>query len=132
MRSDESLGVQDASDMSPEERFQALTPRSRAAYERTRSLIPAGTPGGIAQTFPHQVYITRGEGCHVWDADGRRLVDLVHGDWLYPLGHAFPAVTSALIEQAQKDPTFCFPDADLGYEIARRMLERFPWHGGIR
>ena len=61
-----------------EDRYRELTPRSRAAFERTAPLIPAGVPGGIAQYFPYQIYLKRGDGCHVWDADGRRLVARLH------------------------------------------------------
>ena len=114
------------------ERFLELTPRSRAAFERTAALIPAGVPGGIVQYFPHQVYVSRGDGCHVWDADDRKLVDLVYGDWLYPLGHNHPAVTAALTAQLAKGPTFCMPDPDLGYAAASRLLSRFPWLDAVR
>ena len=110
-----------------EDRYGELTPRSRAAFERTSPLIPAGVPGGIVQYFPYQIYVKRGDGCHVWDADDRRLVDLVYGDWLYPLGHNHPAVTAALTARLVNGPTFCMPDPDLGYEVASRLLSRFGW-----
>lgn len=113
-------------------RYRELTPSSRAAYERTAPLIPAGVPGGIVQYFPHQIYISRADGCHVWDADGRRLVDLVYGDWLYPLGHNHPAVTAAIAAQLGRGPTFCMPDPELGYEAASRLLGRFPWLDAVR
>ena len=89
-----------------EDRYRELTPRSCAAFERTAPLIPAGVPGGIEQYYPNQIYVKRGDGCHVWDADDRRLVDLVYGDWLYPLGHTHPAVTAALTAQLASGPTF--------------------------
>ena len=115
-----------------EDRYRELTPRSRAAFERTAPLIPAGVPGGIVQYFPYQVYVKRGDGAHVWDADDRRLVDLVYGDWLYPLGHNHPAVTAALTAQLANGPTFCMPDPDLGYEAASRLLSRFGWLDSAR
>src|SRR5271154_3097386 len=115
-----------------EDRYRELTPRSRAACERTSPLIPAGVPGGIVQYFPYQIYVKRGDGCHVWDADDRKLVDLVYGDWLYPLGHNHPAVTAAIAGQLAKGPTFCIPDPDLGYEAASRLLARFPWLDMVR
>ena len=110
-----------------EARYRKLSPRSGEAFERHARLMPAGVPGGITQSFPYQLYISRGDGCHVWDADGRKLVDLVYGDWLYPLGHNHPAVTAAIAGQLAKGPTFCIPDPDLGYEAASRLLARFPW-----
>ena len=41
----------------------------------------------------------RGEGCHVWDADGRRYLDLLSGLAVNALGHAHPTVLSAITAQ---------------------------------
>ena len=44
---------------------------------------------------------TRGEGSWLWEADGRRFLDLGAGIAVNALGHAHPALVSALTEQAQ-------------------------------
>lgn len=46
--------------------------------------------------------MVRGEGPYVWDADGRRYLDALSGIAVCGLGHAHPAVTRAITEQAQK------------------------------
>lgn len=43
--------------------------------------------------------LVRGEGSHVWDADGNRYLDLVAGIAVNALGHAHPAVVAAVTEQ---------------------------------
>jgi acetylornithine/N-succinyldiaminopimelate aminotransferase len=43
--------------------------------------------------------LVRGDGCSVWDADGREYLDLVGGIAVSSLGHAHPAVVSAVSEQ---------------------------------
>lgn len=43
--------------------------------------------------------LVRGEGAHVWDADGNRYLDLVGGIAVNILGHAHPAVVAAVTEQ---------------------------------
>ncbi len=48
------------------------------------------------------VVIVRGEGSYVWDADGRRYVDLFPGWAVSGLGHCPPAVVAAIREQAGK------------------------------
>jgi acetylornithine/N-succinyldiaminopimelate aminotransferase len=48
------------------------------------------------------VAITRGEGAYVWDADGKRYLDLIAGIAVSALGHAHPALVSAVSEQAAK------------------------------
>lgn len=48
--------------------------------------------------FP--IALVRGQGCQVWDADGKRYLDLVAGLAVCNLGHAHPAVTEAIRKQA--------------------------------
>ena len=43
--------------------------------------------------------LVRGEGAHVWDADGNRYLDLVGGIAVNALGHAHPAVVEAVTHQ---------------------------------
>jgi acetylornithine aminotransferase len=43
--------------------------------------------------------LIRGEGSHVWDADGNRYLDLVGGIAVNVLGHAHPAVVRAVTDQ---------------------------------
>jgi acetylornithine aminotransferase len=43
--------------------------------------------------------LVRGEGAHVWDADGNRYLDLVAGIAVNALGHAHPAVVEAVTNQ---------------------------------
>lgn len=47
-----------------------------------------------------QLVLERGEGCHVWDVDGRRYLDLLGGIAVNALGHAHPAVVAAATEAA--------------------------------
>lgn len=56
------------------------------------SLLPVfGTP---------PVLVVRGLGCHVWDSEGRRLLDMQGGIAVNALGHAHPDLVSAIAEQA--------------------------------
>ena len=48
------------------------------------------------------VQFVRGEGSWLWDADGRRYLDLLSGLAVTSLGHSHPAVASALCEQSQR------------------------------
>jgi acetylornithine aminotransferase len=58
--------------------------------------------GALMGTFgrPQRVLV-RGEGCHVWDADGRRYLDLLGGLAVNVLGHGHPAVTKAVTAQLE-------------------------------
>jgi acetylornithine aminotransferase len=45
------------------------------------------------------VAISRGQGCRVWDADGREYLDLIAGIAVSSLGHAHPAIVEAVTRQ---------------------------------
>lgn len=53
-------------------------------------------------TFKRSLVMERGEGAHVWDANGRVYLDLVAGIATNVLGHVHPAVVRAIVEQASK------------------------------
>lgn len=55
---------------------------------------------GIYQKRP--LTIVRGDGASVWDDEGREYLDCVGGQGTANIGHAHPAVTAALSEQAAR------------------------------
>ena len=58
--------------------------------------------GSLMNTFgPPKLVLTRGEGAHVWDADGREYVDLLGGIAVNALGHAHPRLVEAVTTQLQ-------------------------------
>jgi acetylornithine/N-succinyldiaminopimelate aminotransferase len=56
--------------------------------------------GALMNTFgrPQRVLV-RGEGCYVWDAEGRRYLDLLGGIAVNVLGHAHPTLTATVAAQ---------------------------------
>ncbi len=58
--------------------------------------------GSMMNTFgPPKLVLTRGEGAHVWDDEGRRYLDLLGGIAVNSLGHAHPALVAAVTGQLQ-------------------------------
>ena len=56
--------------------------------------------GAVMNTFgPPALALTRGQGAHVWDADGKEYVDLLAGIAVNALGHAHPALVEAVTTQ---------------------------------
>lgn len=56
----------------------------------------------VMNTFgPPQAILVRGEGSHVWDADGKEYLDLLGGIAVNALGHAHPAILEAVTQQLQ-------------------------------
>jgi predicted acetylornithine/succinylornithine family transaminase len=66
------------------------------------TLIQAGS-GSVMDTYRrYPLALARGEGCRVWDADGREYLDFVAGIAVLALGHAPQILQDALMEQAGK------------------------------
>jgi acetylornithine/N-succinyldiaminopimelate aminotransferase len=51
---------------------------------------------------PPKRVLVRGAGCHVWDADGKRYLDLLAGIAVNSLGYAHPVVVEAMTRQASQ------------------------------
>ncbi|WP_336516079.1 aspartate aminotransferase family protein [Pollutibacter soli] len=58
----------------------------------------------VAQTSPAPIgiEIVKGEGCTLWDADGKEYIDLIGGISVCNIGHRHPEVVNAIKEQADK------------------------------
>jgi acetylornithine aminotransferase len=58
--------------------------------------------GALMNTFgPPKLVLARGEGAHVWDADGKEYLDLLGGIAVNALGHGHPALVAAVADQLQ-------------------------------
>src|SRR4051795_5227585 len=56
----------------------------------------------LMNTFgPPKLVLQRGQGVHVWDVDGNRYLDLLGGIAVNALGHAHPALLSAVNQQLE-------------------------------
>ncbi|MFC0628947.1 acetylornithine transaminase [Kribbella deserti] len=68
--------------------------------EGTGAALTERYTGALMNTFgaPKRVLV-RGEGCYLWDADGRKYLDLLGGLAVNSLGHAHPFIVSAVTSQ---------------------------------
>ena len=62
------------------------TEQSRKLHKRAEQLIPGGVNSPVRAfraVGGDPIYIVRGEGSHIWDADGNQYVDYI-GSWGTP------------------------------------------------
>src|SRR6056297_3645381 len=71
------------------------------------------------------VFIRRGEGAYLVDADDRRLVDYVLSFGPLAVGHAHPAVVAAIHEAVDRGSSFGAP-TEAETRLARRVKELVP------
>jgi len=77
--------------------------------------------------------LVRGKGVEVWDADGRRYLDLLAGIAVNALGHAHPAVVEAVSTQvATLGHVSNLYLAEPGIELAERLIDLLGVAGNAR
>ena len=75
------------------------------------------------------VVMARGEGCWMWDVEGRRYLDLTAGQGVAMLGHSHPALSAAIAEQAGRlivCPNFFYNDVRARF--VAKLVEVLPDH----
>lgn len=105
-------------------------PRADALYDRALSCLPGGNSRTTLFVAPHPPYVERGEGCHLIDVDGNRLIDLQNNYTALVHGHAHPYVTAAARDAMAKGASFGLPtraEIDLAQELSRRVPAGERW-----
>ncbi|WP_374317054.1 aspartate aminotransferase family protein [Aquabacterium sp.] len=71
------------------------------------------------------IALTHGDGCRVWDTDGREYLDGLGGIAVNTLGHKHPKLVAALQDQVTKMIHCCnYYQVPLQEELARMLVER--------
>jgi glutamate-1-semialdehyde 2,1-aminomutase len=98
--------------------------------EELKRRIHAAVPGGCHtyakgdDQWPESVpaLIARGEGCHVWDTQGREFIEYAPGSRAVTLGHAYPPVVAAAAGQLELGVNYTRPSA-IELEAAEELLD---------
>ena len=70
------------------------TKRSQQISIERAEILNSGLAANLE--MPHPIFIDRGEGAHVFDADGNKYIDTSVGFGLHMLGHVHPEVEAAI------------------------------------
>ena len=99
--------------------------KSQSLYERAASIIPGGVNSPVRackSVGADPLFIERGEGCFIYDADGNRYIDYI-GSWgPLILGHRHPAVEEAIIKVLERGTSFGAP-TDLEIQLAEMVID---------
>src|SRR5438876_8028947 len=104
--------------------FKKRTPRSHEIHERAKKSLPLGVASSFQAVPPYPLFISRGEGSHVWDYDGNEYVDFHLGFGSLLVGHSHPLLVEALRDQLGKGSLYSLPCPDTVY-LAEEMVRRF-------
>ncbi|HXF62336.1 MAG TPA: guanitoxin biosynthesis PLP-dependent transaminase GntE [Caldilineaceae bacterium] len=95
--------------------------QTRRLFHQAKQYIPYGVNSNFRYWGDDRTFvITRGQGAHIWDADGNRYIDYRLGFGPIILGHAYPAVNRRVCEAIQDGTLFAFTTP---WEI--ELAERF-------
>ena len=108
--------------------------QSRKLQKRAEKLIPGGVNSPVRafrSVGADPLYITRGQGSHIWDADGNEYIDYI-GSWgPLILGHAAPLVIDA-ITKAAKNGTSFGASTPAEADLAELVISAFPHMQKVR
>jgi glutamate-1-semialdehyde 2,1-aminomutase len=96
-------------------RIHAAIPGGSHTYAKGDDQWPESVPALIA----------RGEGCHVWDTEGREFIEYAPGSRAVTLGHAYPPVVAAAARQLELGVNFTRPST-VELEAAEELIDLIP------
>ena len=108
--------------------------RSREIFEKAEKVLVGGVNSPVRafrSVGGEPLIIERGSGQNLYDADGNELLDYVCSWGAMLLGHAHPAVSAAIADQAQKGTSFGVT-TELEVELASLITKAIPLLEKIR
>jgi len=108
--------------------------RSREIFERAEKVLVGGVNSPVRafrSVGGEPLIIERGSGQHLYDADGNELLDYVCSWGAMILGHANPAISEAIADQARRGTSFGVT-TELELELASLITRAIPFIEKIR
>ncbi|MFH0843928.1 MAG: glutamate-1-semialdehyde 2,1-aminomutase [Pseudomonadota bacterium] len=102
--------------------------RSEALFEKAKRLIPGGVNSPVRAGKAVGIdppFISKAEGCFLWDLDGNRYVDYVCSWGPMILGHGHPDVIKAIMQLLPRGTSYGAP-TELEVEMAETIIEMVP------
>src|SRR5256885_11430396 len=103
------MTVQSSLPVAEQEDTPLIGPRSHDAFRRAWEVCPDGTTWVTIERDPVPRYISHGRGAYLFDADGRKFLDLNANFTTLIHGHAFAPVIAALERQLRDGTCFANP-----------------------
>ncbi len=100
---------------------------SEKLFEKACKYIPKGVNSPVrafGQVGGTPVFVEKGKGCYIHDADGNRYVDYCQSWGASILGHAHDDVVQAIRQQAEKGTSFGIP-TEVEIELAELIISNF-------
>jgi len=113
------------------ETFRQRTAGSGEWNTRAKESMPGGDTRAASFYTPYPAYMTRGEGCFLYDYDENQYIDFLNNYTSLIHGHAHPPTVSAIQEQAARG-TVLGSAAEVTVEHAEMLCSRVPSFDSVR
>ncbi|MDE0311624.1 MAG: aspartate aminotransferase family protein [Caldilineaceae bacterium] len=113
------------------ETFRHRTHGSGEWDTRAKESMPGGDTRAASYYTPYPAYMTRGEGCFLYDYDENQYIDFLNNYTSLIHGHAHPATVGAIQEQAARG-TVLGSAAEVTVEHAEMLCSRVPSFDSVR
>lgn len=105
--------------------YRSRTPKSWKLIEEARKVMPGGDTRTTAHFLPYPVFMEKGEGSRLIDADGNEYIDFMNNFTSLILGHGHPKVVAAVSEQVKRGTAYAAP-TETQTRLANMICERVP------
>ena len=105
--------------------YRSRHPSSEKLLQQAAEVLPGGNTRSVLFHAPFPLYMMRGEGCQLWDADGHRYLDALGEFTAGIYGHSHPVIREAIV-QALHDGLNLSSHTEREAMLARAIRDRFP------
>lgn len=106
------------------EKFLSITKRSKALYDEALGLTPHGVHSNWRIFDPYPLFMNRGKGSRIWDADGNEYLDYNMAFGALGVGHAHPVLVEEMKKVIENGTIYGF-ETEASVKTAKVLTERF-------
>src|SRR5580698_8409800 len=115
----------DAALAEAQEHYRASNPKSLTQYEAACAALPGGNTRSAIYAEPFPLTMVKGEGAHLWDADGHEYADFLSEFTAGLYGHSHPTIRKAIDAALDSGINFGAHGMAEG-KFAAAIRDRFP------
>ncbi|MHA2357250.1 MAG: aspartate aminotransferase family protein, partial [Candidatus Heimdallarchaeaceae archaeon] len=105
--------------------YQEKTPNSKMHFDEAQKWLPGGGTRNVAYFFPYPFFVTKGEGCYLYDLDGNEYIDCLNSMTVNIHGHAHSKIVENLQKQVSEGTAHAAP-MEIQHQLAKIICERTP------
>ena len=100
------------------------TRKSHEIWGRSCEVIPSGVNSNARSYKPYPIYISKGVGNRIWDADGNEYLDYQLCMGALMVGHSHPEIVDGVKKQVEKGTNYGADPVE-AHEVAEELARRF-------